>query len=79
MMLMSVSSKTAMRAPTRKALGSFALVAFVAAYMALAADLSAMLFGDKPGPLAGFGYAFFGLIWIVPAGAIHQMMARPQR
>ena len=55
---------------TRKLVGSIALVAFVIAYFVLAMSVTTVWLGDKPSLWAGIGYAFFGLIWIVPAGAI---------
>ncbi len=62
---------------TRKLVGGIFLVAFVVVYMALAMVLTAAWLGDQPGLLQGLGYAFAGLIWIVPAGAIISWMSKP--
>ncbi len=61
---------------TRKLVGSIALVVFVFAYFILATSVTSIWLGDKPSLLAGLGYAFFGLIWIVPAGAIISWMGK---
>ena len=63
---------------TRKLVGSIALVAFVIAYFILAMSMTAAWLGDKPSLLAGLGYAFFGLIWSVPAGAIISWTLKPR-
>ena len=63
---------------TRKLVGSIALVAFVIIYFIVAMSMTTQWLGDKPSLLAGLGYAFFGLIWIVPAGAIVSWTLRPQ-
>lgn len=70
---------SAMTSRTRKLAGSFALVLFVTVYMALAMEVTAILLGDKPDLIKGLGYAFAGLIWIIPAGAIISWMAKPDR
>ncbi len=64
---------------TRKLAGSIGLVAFVIVYFIVAMSMTTQWLGDKPSLLAGLGYAFFGLIWIVPAGAIISwtLKARP--
>lgn len=64
---------------TRKLIGAVVLIVFVVAYMWIAMLLTAIWLGDKPGLLQGFGYAFAGLIWIVPAGAIISWMSKPGR
>ena len=64
---------------TRKLVGSVALIVFVALYMALAMEVTAVLLNDRPGLVQGLGYAIAGLIWIVPAGAIISWMSRPAR
>lgn len=63
---------------TRKLAGSIALVAFVIVYFIVAMSMTTQWLGDKPSLLAGLGYAFFGLIWIVPAGAIISWTLKPR-
>jgi hypothetical protein len=62
---------------TKKLVGAIILVAFVVVYFFVATALTSVMFGDKPSLIAGMGYAFFGLIWIVPAGAIISWMSKP--
>lgn len=64
---------------TRKLAGAIALIVFVALYMALAMEVTAIFLVNAPRLLQGIGYAFAGLIWIVPAGAIISWMSRPAR
>jgi len=66
-----------MQIRTRKLIGSVALLIFVALYMALAMEVTAILLNGKPGVVQGLGYAFAGLIWVVPAGAIITWMSKP--
>ena len=61
---------------TKKLVGAIILVTFVIVYFFAATALTSVLFGDKPSLVAGLGYAFFGLIWIVPAGAIISWMSK---
>ena len=61
---------------TRKLVGSIALIVFVGLYMALAMEATTVLFNGQPPLVQGAGYAFAGLIWILPAGAIISWMAR---
>jgi fucose permease len=63
---------------TRKLVGSIALVAFIIGYFILATSATSVWLGDQPGLAAGLGYAVFGLIWIVPAGAIISWTLRPR-
>ena len=64
---------------TRKLIGAIALIAFVLIYMALAMEVTATFLVGAPRLVQGIGYAFAGLIWIVPAGAIIAWMSRPAR
>jgi len=61
---------------TRKFVGSIALILFVSVYMALAMEVTAIFLPGAPGLVQGLAYAFAGIIWIVPAGAIISWMAR---
>jgi Protein of unknown function (DUF2842) len=60
----------------RKLFGSIGLIVFVIVYFIVATSVTAVWIGDTPGLIQGLGYAFFGLIWIVPAGAIISWMSR---
>ena len=66
----------AMHPRTRKLIGSVALIVFVGLYMALAMEATTVLFNGQSPLVQGAGYAFAGLIWILPAGAIISWMAR---
>jgi len=61
---------------TRKLVGAVALIGFVIAYMALAMEASAIFLNGASALVQGIGYAFAGLIWILPAGAIISWMSR---
>ena len=61
---------------TRKFLGMLALVGFVVVYFAIAMLVSNRLLDGQPQALQLVGYAFFGLIWIIPAGLIIRWMSR---
>ena len=63
---------------TRKLVGSLALVVFIIGYFIIAMSATTIWLGDTPSLLAGLGYAFFGLIWIVPAGAIISWTLKPR-
>jgi fucose permease len=67
-----------MASRTRKLIGSIALVAFVIGYFILAMSATTVWLGDKPSLLSGLAYAFIGLIWIVPAGAIISWTLKPR-
>jgi hypothetical protein len=67
-----------MASRTRKLIGSLALVVFIIGYFIVAMSVTTIWLGDKPSLLAGLGYAFFGLIWIVPAGAIISWILKPR-
>jgi len=67
-----------MQNPTRKLIGAIALIVFVAAYMLVAMEVTAIFLSGASRLVQGLGYAFAGLIWIVPAGAIISWMARPR-
>ena len=67
---------TPMRPRTRKLIGSIALIVFVGLYMVLAMEATTVLFNGQPPLVQGLGYAFAGLIWILPAGAIISWMAK---
>lgn len=60
----------------KKLIGAFALLIFVGFYFALAAYVTAAVLPGHSGLVQGLGYAFAGLIWIVPAGAIISWMQR---
>ena len=62
---------------SRKLIGAIALIAFVGLYMALAMEATAIFLAGTPALVQGLGYAFAGLIWIVPAGAIISWMSKP--
>ena len=64
---------------TRKLIGAIALMVFVALYMAVAMETTAIFLAGKSGLVQGFGYAFAGLIWVVPAGMIISWMSKPAR
>ena len=72
----SPSMLASMRPRIRKLIGAIGLIAFVTTYMALAMVVTALLLNDKPGWIQALGYAFAGLIWIVPAGVIVAWMSR---
>jgi len=67
-----------MQKPTRKLIGAIALIVFVAAYMLVAMEVTTIFLSGASRLVQGLGYAFAGLIWIVPAGAIISWMARPR-
>ncbi len=67
---------TPMHPRTRKLIGSIALIVFVGLYMVLAMEATTVLFNGQPPLVQGLGYAFAGLIWILPAGAIISWMAK---
>jgi Protein of unknown function (DUF2842) len=71
--------KADMQTRTRKLAGSIALLVFVALYMLLAMEVTAIFLNGANGLVQGIGYAFAGLIWIVPAGAIISWMLRPPK
>jgi Protein of unknown function (DUF2842) len=48
-------------------------------YMALAMETSAIFLNGAPAVAQGFGYAFAGLIWVIPAGAIISWMSKTPR
>ena len=62
----------------RKLLGTIALVFFVVAYSLMVMKLASATLPS----IGGLGqlafYVFFGLIWVVPAGAIIWWMQRPR-
>ena len=62
---------------SRKLIGAIALIAFVGLYMALAMEATAIFLAGTPALVQSLGYAFAGLIWIVPAGAIISWMSKP--
>jgi Protein of unknown function (DUF2842) len=61
---------------TRKLVGAIALILFVALYMALAMEASAIFLNGASALVQGLGYAFAGLIWVLPAGAIISWMSK---
>ena len=69
----------AMHPRTRKLLGSMALIVYVGLYMVLAMEVTSIFLNGRNGLVQGLGYAFAGLIWIVPAGAIISWMSKPGR
>ena len=68
-----------MHTRTRKLIGTVLLLTFVVVYMALAMVVAGAALDGRPGWLQGLGYAFAGLIWIVPAGAIIAWMSKGDR
>ena len=66
-----------MHTRTRKLIGSIGLILFVLLYMALAMEATTILLNGQSSLVQGIGYAFAGLIWIVPAGAIISWMSKP--
>ena len=61
----------------RKFIGMLLLVGFVIVYFAVAMLVSNRLLDGQPKLLQLAGYAFFGLVWVIPAGLIIRWMARP--
>jgi predicted membrane channel-forming protein YqfA (hemolysin III family) len=62
----------------RKALGCFALLAYLAVYAAIAATLGSFLLPVLPAWAELIFYAVAGIIWILPLKPLFSWMNRPQ-
>lgn len=65
-----------MDAPMRKAIGCFALLAYLAVYAALAASLGALLIPRLPAWGELLYYATAGIVWIFPLKPLFGWMNR---
>ncbi|MEZ5776533.1 MAG: DUF2842 domain-containing protein [Hyphomicrobiaceae bacterium] len=64
---------------TRKFVGSMLLLTFVILYLLLAMVVTARLLPGAPLVVQIAGYAFAGLVWVLPAGALISWMSRQPR
>jgi hypothetical protein len=62
----------------RKAVGCFALLAYLAVYAALAATLGALLLPVLPAWAELIFFAVAGIVWIFPLKPLFAWMNRPQ-
>ena len=61
---------------TRKAIGCFALLAYLALYLAGAATLGAMLLPALPGWAELIFYVLAGVVWVFPLKPLIKWMSR---
>ncbi len=68
-----------MPARLKKLIGTFALLAWIAVYALVAANLGATVLPDAHWAVEFLYYLFAGLAWIVPAGFLIQWMSEEPR
>ena len=64
------------RPSLKQLFGAIGLLVFVVAYMLFAMVFGTMALINAPGWVQFFGFAFLGLIWVIPAGIIVRWMVR---
>ncbi len=65
-----------MNTRTRKALGCFVLLAYLAVYAAAAATVGAVVWSHAPNWVALMYYAFAGVVWVLPLKPLLSWMNR---
>ena len=65
-----------MRPSLKQLVGTVGLVVFVIGYMLFAMVFGTMALINAPGWVQFMGFAFLGLVWVIPAGVIVRWMVR---
>ena len=68
-----------MRQRTRKLIGTVLIAVFVPLYSLIIMTIGAAKLADSSTTMRLLFFAFFGLVWVIPAGAVIYWMQKPEK